>query len=147
MRCAQVWGRWAITIALPVIVGACATTPRDAATRLETLCLMNDVGLPLHVARTQVASALNIVLSIARLSDGSRRVQAISEVLELDDRGQYAFRDIFRFHAKGRDAEGKILGELRATGERPSFADEPYTMGYESDIKLTTDIFQRPVTG
>jgi pilus assembly protein CpaF len=121
-----------------------ATTPRDAATRLETLCLMNDVGLPLHVARTQVAAALNIVLCIARLSDGSRRVQAISEVLDLDDRGQYSFRDIFRFHAAGRDAEGKILGELRATGERPSFAEEPYTMGYDADVKLTADIFQRP---
>jgi pilus assembly protein CpaF len=60
-----------------------ANTPRDAAVRLETLCLMSDVGLPAHVARMQVAPALHVVVQIARYLDGSRRVQTISEMLGL----------------------------------------------------------------
>jgi pilus assembly protein CpaF len=122
-----------------------ANTPRDAAVRLETLCLMSDVGLPVHVARTQVASALNLVVNIARLGDGSRRVQAISEMLGLDDKGQYAFRDIFRFYAIGRDADGRILGEMRPTGELPTFAGEAHSMGFGELVKLTDDIFRPDV--
>ncbi len=80
-----------------------ATTARDAAVRLETLSLMSDISLPVHVARVQVASAMHLVLQIARLSDGSRRVQAITECRGLDETNNYRFADIFRFVAQGRD--------------------------------------------
>jgi pilus assembly protein CpaF len=124
-----------------------ANTPRDAAVRLETLCMMSDVGLPVHVARTQVASALNLVVNIARLGDGSRRVQAISEMLGLDDRGNYQFRDLYRFYPSGRDGEGRIIGEIRATGEKPTFAEEAYAMGYGEQVKLTQNLFTQPAAG
>src|SRR5581483_9194563 len=64
-----------------------ASTPRDAAIRLETLCLMSDVSLPVHVARMQVASALHVVVQLARFADGSRRVQSIAEMTGLQGGG------------------------------------------------------------
>ena len=66
-----------------------ATTARDAAIRLETLCMMSDVAIPVHVARVQVASAIQLVVQIARFSDGSRRVRAISECLGTDANNEY----------------------------------------------------------
>lgn len=119
-----------------------ANTPRDAAIRLETLCMMSDVGLPVHVARTQVASAINLVVNIARLGDGSRRVQVISELLGLDEHNQYAFRDLFRFYPSGRDADGRILGEMRPTGELPTFAGEAHSMGFGDQVRLSGALFQ-----
>ena len=68
-----------------------ATTAYDAAIRLETLSLMSDVALPVHVARTQVASAIQLVVQIGRFLDGSRKIRAISECLGLDDKGNYRF--------------------------------------------------------
>jgi pilus assembly protein CpaF len=121
-----------------------ANTPRDSAVRLETLCLMSDVSLPVYVARTQVASALQIVIQIARLSDGSRRVQKISECLGLDDSNNYVFQDIYQFVASGRDAEGRIVGSLEATGKRPSFSEEPYRVGMGSQILRTKAVFGEP---
>jgi len=118
-----------------------ANTPADAATRLETLCLMNDAGLPVYVARAQVASAVHLVVQIARLADGSRRVQTISEAIGLDENDKYQWRDIFQFQASGRDSEGKIKGKLVPTGTRPTFAAEPTAMGYEDRVKLTSELF------
>ena len=121
-----------------------ANTPRDAAIRLETLCMMSDVSLPVQVARTQVASALHVIVNIARLGDGSRRVQCISEALGLDDRNQYVFTDLFRFQAEGRDAEGRILGRMLPTGTTPTFAAEPRQLGYAERVRLTKPLFPEP---
>lgn len=123
-----------------------ADTPRAAAIRLETLSLMSDVSLPIYVARTQVALALNLIIQIARLGDGSRRVICVSEVLGLDDGGQdgqrnYRFNDIYVFHSTGRDQSGRIQGALEFTGNRPSFADEPSQLGIDSLVKLTKAVF------
>jgi pilus assembly protein CpaF len=118
-----------------------ATTARDAAVRLETLSLMSDVSMPMQVARVQVASAIHLVLQIARLSDGARKVQGISECLGLDEMNNYRMVDLYRFVASGRDAEGRIQGELVATGNRPSFAGEPHAMGYQERVELTSEMF------
>ncbi|MDA1233036.1 MAG: ATPase, T2SS/T4P/T4SS family [Planctomycetota bacterium] len=123
-----------------------ADTPRAAAIRLETLSLMSDVSLPIYVARTQVALALNLVVQIARLSDGSRRVMGISEVLGLgrslnDQAETYQFNDIYTFHSRGRDSDEKILGELVPTGNRPSFAAEPFEIGLGDRVQLTKNLF------
>jgi pilus assembly protein CpaF len=118
-----------------------ANTPRDAAIRLETLCLMSDVSLPAHVARIQVASAVHLVIQIARLPDGSRRIMEITECLGLGADGQYRLQELFRFSGEGRDAAGKIVGQLRPTGGRPSFAAEVDALGYRDRILLTTDLF------
>ncbi len=119
-----------------------ATTARDAAVRLETLSLMSDVSLPVHVARVQVASAIHLVIQITRYSDGSRKVRGISECLGLDESNEYVFRDLYRFVPRGRDDDGKILGELQPTGEKPSFASEAAEMGFQDRVKLTSKLFE-----
>lgn len=118
-----------------------ATTPRDAAVRLETLSLMSDVSLPVHVARVQVASAIQLVVQIARLGDGSRRVQAITECRGLDESNNYRLVDLFRFKATGRDQEQRICGQLDWTGEKPSFADEPVAMGFMDRVETTSALW------
>jgi pilus assembly protein CpaF len=121
-----------------------ASTPRDAAIRLETLCLLSDVSLPSHVARMQVSSSIHMVIQIERFRDGSRRIRTISECLGLDPNQNYVFRDIFRFHSTGLDDEGRLTGELHWTGEQPSFASEPYELGLAEQVQLTSPIFKRP---
>jgi pilus assembly protein CpaF len=118
-----------------------ASTPRDALIRLETLCLMSDVSLPVYVSRAQVASAIHVIVQIARFADGSRRVQAISECLGLSEDNQYRVQDLFRFQAAGNDAEGRLQGQLLPTGVRPSFAAELFAMGLDHQIELTQDLF------
>lgn len=124
-----------------------ATTPIDAAVRLETLSLMSDVVLPVHVARLQVASALQLVVCINRQSDGGRKVEAISECLGLDAAGNYQFQDLFRYISQGRDADGKIIGSLVATGNVPSFGNLPQQMGIEDKVQLTKQQFTASQTG
>ena len=118
-----------------------ATTANDAAIRLETLSLMSDVALPVHVARTQVASAIQLVVQISRFLDGSRKLRAISECLGLDDKGNYKFQDLYRFEARGINPEGRLMGELLPTGIAPTFADEVGQMGYQDRVKLTRKLF------
>ncbi len=118
-----------------------ANTPRDAAVRLETLCMLSDVSLPVHVARVQVGSAIQMVIQIARLNDGSRRVMTVSECHGLDDNQDYIFHDIYRFVGGGRDAEGRIQGELAWTGHRPHFADHLFQLGLDDGVNLTKRVF------
>ena len=118
-----------------------ASTAADAAVRLETLCLMSDAGLPVHVARTQVASAIHLVVQLARLNDGSRRVSSISESIGLDEQNRYLWNPLFQFRSQGIDEDGKIVGELVPTGRRPSFASEAYDLGFGDQIELTRDLF------
>ncbi len=118
-----------------------ATTARDAAIRLETLSMMSDVSIPAHVARVQVASAMQLVVSISRFSDGSRRVQAVSECLGTDSSNEYVFQDLYRFTAAGRDADGKILGAIQPTGKVPTFASLPQQLGLMDRVNLTRQQF------
>jgi pilus assembly protein CpaF len=118
-----------------------ANTPRDALTRLETLCLLNDAELPVYVARQQVASAIDIVLQIARFSDGSRRVVRVTECCGLDKDNQYVWQDLIRFQGTGTDAEGRIQGALELTGEKPSFAREPAEFGMNSAVVHSAEMF------
>lgn len=119
-----------------------ANTPRDSAVRLETLCMLSDVSLPAHVARVQVASAIQLVVQIARLGDGSRRVMTISECLGLDGNNDYIFRDLYRFRGQGMDGEGRVQGSLVWTGEQPVFADSLRQMGLDAGIRLTQKLFE-----
>jgi pilus assembly protein CpaF len=124
-----------------------ATTAHDAAIRLETLSMMSDVSLPVHVARMQVASAIDLVVQISRYLDGSRKVRAISECLGLDNGGNYLFQDLYRFESHETDAEGRVVGELRWTGTRPTFAEEPTQMGYLNRVRLTQQLFTAAAQG
>ena len=118
-----------------------ATTAHDAAIRLETLSLMSDVSIPVHVARVQVASAIELVIQIGRFSDGSRRLTAVSECLGTDDNHQYRFQDIYRFQSAGRDDQGRVVGSIDPTGQTPSFADLPARMGLLGEVSLTGHLF------
>jgi len=118
-----------------------ASRPRDAAVRLETLCLMSEVELPVHVARTQVASALHLIVQIQRFADGSRRISEVAESLGLDAEGRYAIEPIYRFRARGADAEGRLLGGLEWTGRVPSFAGEPEAKGLQARVQETRSLF------
>jgi pilus assembly protein CpaF len=119
-----------------------ANTPLDALIRLETLSLMSDIEIPVYVARAQVASAIHLVVQIARFSeDGSRKLTRITEARGLDDNNKYRLADIFVSHFKGRSADGRLLADLEPTGERPTFAREPCEQGMSERIQLTRDVW------
>ena len=124
-----------------------ANTPRDAATRLETLSLMSDVSLPVYVARTQVASAIHLIIQIARLSDGLRRVMKITECLGLNRENEYVFEDIYQWLQTGYDSDGEIQGCLNRTGYVPSFSPEPFTHGMAEHVVETRGVFEEKACG
>ena len=119
-----------------------ATTARDAAVRLETLSMMSDIALPAHVARLQVASALHLVVCINRQSDGARRVESISECMGSDERGQYLFQDLFRFHAGARNADKEGVGAMQFCGNQPTFSELVQHSEARKRIKLTETMFE-----
>jgi pilus assembly protein CpaF len=124
-----------------------ANSALDALIRLETLSLMSELEIPVYVARAQVASAIHLVVQIARFSeDGSRKITRISEARGLDDNNKYQLADIFSSRFKGRTEEGRLIAELEPTGERPSFVREPFEQGMSDRIQLTKNIWA-PVEG
>jgi pilus assembly protein CpaF len=101
-----------------------ATYPHDTLHRLETLCLMSDVELPLSALRGQIASAVNVVVQTSRMNDGSRKITHVAECTGLTD-GGYALHMLLEWQQTGTDpATGRVLGRLVPTGRAPSFADE-----------------------
>jgi pilus assembly protein CpaF len=117
--------------------GGCLTTlhatyPRDVLTRLETMAMMADVGIPLVAMRSQIASAINVVLQVARLRDGSRKVTHISEIAGFDlDRGAYHIRDLYLRRVTGIDAEGHVISDFAPTGILPSMLEHLQAHGYD----------------
>jgi pilus assembly protein CpaF len=73
-----------------------ASSPQAAATRLETLCLMNDVQLPVYVARAQVAAAIDLVVQVTRAANGHRQITEIAELIDLDDRDRYRWSTLYK---------------------------------------------------
>ena len=113
-----------------------AKTPKGALARLEPLALMSDVEMPLVALRSQISSAVDIVIQAARLRDGSRKITHISEIMELDEKGNYQVNDIFVYRVKEIDASGKIIGSHVATGILPSFLEEAKAQGFTVDEEL-----------
>jgi pilus assembly protein CpaF len=102
-----------------------ANTPYDGLVRLETLAMMGDTQVPATAIRRQIAAAIHMVVQIKRMNDGSRKITNISEVIpEVDEHGKYQLQDIFTFVQRGMTAEGKIVGDLVATGNIPTFMEE-----------------------
>ena len=114
-----------------------ANAPRDALARLETMVLMAGMELPERAIREQVASAINIIIQLARLSDGTRKVVRLSEITGMES-SIIVMQDIFVYEKLGVAADGKVIGEFRATGVRPKFAEKLRVSG----IELPTDIFE-----
>ncbi len=102
-----------------------ADTALDALNRLETLAMMSRVELPLHALRSQIASAIDVVVVVTRFSDGRRGLTEISEVLPLDANGHYRVRGMFEYRLGERGAKESEQGRLYWTGRGSSFADEP----------------------
>lgn len=100
-----------------------ANTPRDALARMETLAMMSSVRLPEKAIRAQIASAVHVIVQIARMSDGSRRVTHISELTGAFS-DVISMQDIFLFEKDGLGPNGKVKGRFRATGIVPKFSDK-----------------------
>jgi pilus assembly protein CpaF len=120
-----------------------ANSVRDALSRIETMILMAGVSLPMRAMRDYVASALDMIVHLARLSDGCRKVVRVTEVVGMEE-DVVTTQDIFVFEQQGIDAEGRVLGFHRATGVRPKFSDRLARSG----ITLGAEIFNpsRPQT-
>ena len=101
-----------------------ANSPKEAVARIETLCLMAGLDLPVRAIRQQIASSVHLIVQQMRFSDGSRRITKISEVTGLSDEGDVELRDIFEFKVKCSGTDGRIKGEFLPTGYLPSFLDQ-----------------------
>ena len=102
-----------------------ATYPHDTLHRLETLCLMSDVELPLSAMRAQIASAVNVIVQTSRMNDGSRKITHVAECLGLDEGGHYKLEMLFEWKQSGVEAKtGRVLGTLHPTGKLPTFVEE-----------------------
>jgi pilus assembly protein CpaF len=107
-----------------------ANTPRDALARLETMIQMTGMKLSERAMRQQIASALNLVIQGARLSDGTRRVVSISEITGMEG-DTITMQEIFQFERKGIDKDGQVVGRFRPTGVRPRFAERLKVYGMQ----------------
>jgi pilus assembly protein CpaF len=105
-----------------------ANTPRDSLARLETQVLMAGLELPVKAIRQQIASAIDIIVQISRLRDGSRRITAISEVVGMEG-DTITMQDIFLMKAEGADSQGNLKNEITLTGVRPEILDRLFDMG------------------
>jgi len=117
-----------------------ANTPRDAVSRLETMAMMANLNLPEIAVRQQIASAVAIVVQIARMSDGKRRITHVTEITGMTG-DVVAMQDIFVYERQGIDAGGRVLGRFRATGVTPKFAEKLKTSG----IILSPSVFEHDV--
>jgi pilus assembly protein CpaF len=115
-----------------------ANSPRDALARLETMISMANLNLPDKAMRQQIASAIDVVIQVSRLADGSRRVTSISEIVGMEG-DIITMQEIFVFERQGIDEDGRVLGRFRATGIRPRFAERLRTSGIELPTALFTN--------
>jgi len=113
-----------------------ANSPRDAISRLETIALMGGVDIPILAVRNQIANAIDLIIHMDRLTDGSRKIINITEVPGQEG-DLVTMLDIFHFEQSGMGPDGEILGRLRSSGLRPSFTPRLEMAGY----KLGPEIF------
>jgi pilus assembly protein CpaF len=112
-----------------------ANTPRDALYRLDTMVAMANLNLPDRAIRHQIASAVNLIVQVSRMSDGSRRVTQISEITGMEG-DVITMQDIFIFERSGLNAAGKVTGRFRATGIRPKASERLAASGVDLPMQL-----------
>ncbi|HET9267474.1 MAG TPA: CpaF family protein [Vicinamibacterales bacterium] len=105
-----------------------ANSPRDALYRLDTMIAMTNLNLPERAVRQQVASAINVVVQVSRMPDGTRKVTSISEITGMEQ-DVITMQEIFQFHKTGIAPDGRVLGTFRATGVRPKCSEALATVG------------------
>lgn len=113
-----------------------ANSPRDALSRIENMVLMAGLELPVRMIHEQIASALDVIIQISRLMDGSRKVVQVTEVAGMEG-DQVSLQEIFKFEQTGVGPDGSVKGDLKATGIRPLFADRLEAYG----VKLSDNLF------
>ncbi|MCP4446824.1 MAG: CpaF family protein [Myxococcales bacterium] len=106
-----------------------ATYPKDTLSRLETMALMSDVELPMRALRSQVASAIDFIVQTARLSDGSRGITHIAEVVGLDENNKYEICELYRRTIHGTKDDGRLMTSLDPTGARPQCWEQMVALG------------------
>ncbi len=120
-----------------------ANTPREAISRLETLCLMAGMELPIKAIREQIAGAVNLIIQIGRLSDGSRKVKSVAEVVGLQA-DTITLQEVFRFKEEGFDKNRKIIGQFQAMGMIPTFIEKFEQKGLKIPRSLFTTSSKAP---
>jgi pilus assembly protein CpaF len=125
-----------------------SNSPRDTLSRIETMTLMAGMDLPIRAIREQVASALDLVVHLTRLRDGTRRVTAISEVMGMEG-DVIVLQDLYLYdYGMGVDEDGRFLGHLKSTGIRPTFSERLADHGIRLEPELfTLQPFARKVVG
>ena len=113
-----------------------ANAPRDSLARIENMILMSGLDLPMRAIREQMASAIHMIIQISRLSDGSRKVTHVTEIVGVEG-DVVTMQDIFRYEQRGIDSDGKVLGDFKGTGLRPGFTEKFEVAG----IHLAPDLF------
>jgi len=114
-----------------------ANTPRDALSRLETMVAMANLNLPESAIRRQIASAIDVVVQVSRMSDGTRKVVSVAEITGMEG-NVVTMQDIFVYRKRGIRDTGEVLGDFIATGVRPKFAERLLVTG----IHLPASMFE-----
>lgn len=120
-----------------------ANSPRDALSRLETMVAMANLSLPEKAVRQQISSAVQVVVHVTRLSDGSRKISSISEIVGMEG-DIITMQEIFQFDRRGVADDGTVIGDFQPTGVRPLFADrlERYGVTLPSRMFVPMDVLQ-----
>jgi pilus assembly protein CpaF len=112
-----------------------ANTPRDAMARLETMILFAGTNLPNRATREQISSAIDVVIQVTRLADGSRRITSITELVGMEG-DIITMQELFRYHRRGIAADGTVIGGFESTGVRPTFVERLRIAGAELPSEL-----------
>jgi septum site-determining protein MinD len=116
-----------------------ANSTRDVITRMSSMILLSGIELPMRAITEMIASAIDVIVHIARFPDGSRKITGVTEVVGLDQEYQLLLKDIFVFAQRGKSEEGRVMGDFVSPGYVPTFFDEFITMG----IKLDRSVFEK----
>jgi pilus assembly protein CpaF len=112
-----------------------ANSPRDALYRLDTMVAMSNFNIPEKAVRQQTASAINLIVQVTRLSDGTRKVTGINEVTGMEGE-MVSMQDIFVFERTGLRRDGKVCGRFRATGIRPKCTERLASFGIQLPVEM-----------
>jgi pilus assembly protein CpaF len=116
-----------------------ANSPRDALSRLETMVAMSNLNLPENAIRRQIASAIDVVIQVSRMSDGTRKIVSIAEITGMEGE-VVTMQEVFVFRKRGIRETGEVLGDFMPTGIRPKFSERLLVTG----IQLPMSMFETP---
>jgi pilus assembly protein CpaF len=119
-----------------------ANSPRDALSRLETMVAMSNLNLPENAIRRQIASAIDVVVQVSRMSDGTRKIVSIAEITGMEG-DVVTMQDVFVFRKRGIRENGEVLGDFMPTGIRPKFSERLLVTGIQLPMSMFEVIRER----